>query len=206
MSLSHCLRLHLYATNGALSQTLGCLPTWEKGSHLPPGTTKLGNLRDSHNPSQLPLLNQIFGILLLCVQPTQGCQKCDRVHRYTRWIGGLSHQSSNLSHLHNLLQKVVIHALLDTGFKEMQVVTYLTNCQTTKIVLTKVFPKSLGACTWINKVDSPSWIYSCSMRGTDMTRVEGQWLINRPSHSVPDTQMTAPEAWASSPYKLPSPQ
>ena len=29
-------------------------PTWEKGSHLPPGTTKLGNLRDSHNSITAP--------------------------------------------------------------------------------------------------------------------------------------------------------
>ena len=111
--------------------------------------------------------------------------------RYTRWIGGLSRQSSDLSHLHNLLQKVVIHALLDTGFKGIQVVNYLTNCQTTKVVLTKVFPKSLGACTWINKVHSSSRIYSCSMRGTDIAGVEGWWLNKGPNHSVPEIQMTA---------------
>ena len=69
---------------------------------------------------------------------------CDRVHRDARWIGGLSHQSSDLSHLHNLLQKVVIHALLDTGFKGMQIVTYLTNYQTTKVILTKEFPERSG--------------------------------------------------------------
>ena len=40
--------------------------TREKGSHLPSGTTKLGNLRDGYDPSQLPLPNQIFGIPLLC--------------------------------------------------------------------------------------------------------------------------------------------
>ena len=44
---------------------------------------------------------------------------CDRLHRDARWIGGLSHQSSDLSHLCNLLQRVVIHALLNTGFKGM---------------------------------------------------------------------------------------
>ena len=111
--------------------------------------------------------------------------------RYARWIGGLSHQSSDLSHLCNPLQNVVNCALLDTMYKGIQVATYLTNCQTTKITLTKVFPKSLGACTWINKVDSSSWIYSCSTRGTNIAEVEGQWLNNRPNHSVPDTQMTA---------------
>ena len=30
------------------------------------------------------------------------------------------------------------------------------------------------------------------MRGTDIAGVEGQWLINRPKRSVPETQMTAP--------------
>ena len=113
------------------------------------------------------------------------------MHRYTRWIGRLSHQSSDLSCPHYLLWKVVICALLETRFKGIQVVTYPTNCQTTKIALTKVFPKSLGACTWINKVDSSSWIYSCSTRGTNIAKVEGWWLDNRPNHSVPDTQTTA---------------
>ena len=169
-------------------------PTWEKGNHLPPRTTKLGNLRDGHEPSQLPLPNQIFRILLLCFwELPQGHQKCDRVHRYARWIGRLSHQSNNLSHPHNLLWKVVIHALLDTRFKGMQVVTYPTNCQTTEVVPTQKIPqKDLGTCTWINKVHSSSWLYSCSTRGTDIAREEGQWLINRPNHSVPETQTTAP--------------
>ena len=113
------------------------------------------------------------------------------MHRYARQIGGLSHQSSDLSCLRNPLWKVVIRALLDTEFKGIQVVTYPTNCQTTKVMLTKVFPKSLGACTWINKVNSSSRIYSCSIRGTDIARVEGQWLNNGPNHSVPETHMTA---------------
>ena len=117
--LSCCLGLHLYTTNGALSQTWRCLLNRGKGSHLPPGTTKLGNLRDSRDASQLPMLNQIFRILLLYVESTQGCQKCDRVHRDAMWIGGLSHQSSDLSCLCNPPQKVVICALLNTGFKGM---------------------------------------------------------------------------------------
>ena len=40
-----------------------------------------GNLRDGHNLSQLPLPNHFFRILPLCIKPTQGCQKCDRLHR-----------------------------------------------------------------------------------------------------------------------------
>ena len=54
-----------------------------------------------------------------------------------------------------------------------------------------MFPKSLGACTWINKVNSSSRIYSCSMRGTNIAEVEGKWLNKWPNHSVPETQMTA---------------
>ena len=65
---------------------------------------------------------------------------CDRsywsshvVHRYTRWIGELPHQTCNLSHLCNLLWKVVICALLNTGFKGIWVVTYLTNIRQLKL-------------------------------------------------------------------------
>ena len=68
------------------------------------------------------------------------------VHRYARWIGGISHQSSDLSHPCNLLWKVVICALLNTRFKGMQVVTHLTNYQTTKVMSTKKFPKRV----WIH--------------------------------------------------------
>ena len=56
-----------------------------------------------------------------------------------------------------------------------------------------MFPKSLGACTWINKVHSSSRIYSYSMRGTNIAGVEGPWLNNGPKMDpMPETQMTAP--------------
>ena len=38
---------------GSLSD-VGIPPTWEKGSHLPPGTTKLGKLRDSQYSAAAP--------------------------------------------------------------------------------------------------------------------------------------------------------
>ena len=41
---------------GSLSD-VGTPPTWEKGSHLPPGTTKLGNLRDGHDSATAPTAN-----------------------------------------------------------------------------------------------------------------------------------------------------
>ena len=71
---------------------VGTPPTWEKGSHLPPGTTKLGKLRDSCNSAAAPTARPDPGFsswLGGCwsVEPTQWCQKCDSssgVHRYTR--------------------------------------------------------------------------------------------------------------------------
>ena len=96
---------------------VGMPPTWEKVVTYLLEPPDFGNKRDSHDPSQLPLPNQTFRILPLCFKPTQGHKKCDRLHRDARWIGGLSHQSSNLSCLCNPLQKVVVHARSDTGFK-----------------------------------------------------------------------------------------
>ena len=95
---------------GSLSD-VGMSPTWEKGSHLPPGTTKLGKLRDRHDSATAPTAKPDLGFFSLLggccsVEPTQGCWKGDRwVHRYTRWTGRLSHQTSNLSHPHNLWPK-----------------------------------------------------------------------------------------------------
>ena len=69
---------------------------------------------------------------------------CDRVHRDTRWIGGLSHQSSDLSHLCSQLQKVVICASSDTRLKWIYIESYLANQQTTKVMLTKGVPNKSG--------------------------------------------------------------
>ena len=104
----NCILVTLFGTpfifhqQGSLSD-VGTPPTWEKGSHLPPGTTKLGKLRDGHDSTTAPTAKPDLGFSSLLggcqsVEPTQGCQKCDRVlHRYTRWTGRLSHQTSNLS-------------------------------------------------------------------------------------------------------------
>ena len=56
---------------------------------------------------------------------------CHRSHRDARWIGGLSQQSSNLSHLCYLLQKVVVCACSNTRFEWHKVVNKLANLQTT---------------------------------------------------------------------------
>ena len=83
--------------------SVGMLLTWKKVVTYLLKLPDFGNLRNGHKPSQLPLLNQTFRILPFCFRLTQGCQKCDRSHRNAMWIGGLSHQSSNLSHLCYLL-------------------------------------------------------------------------------------------------------
>ena len=106
---------------------VGMPSTWEKVVTYLLEPLDFSNLRDGHKPSQLPLPNQIFRILPLCIELTQGCLKCDRSHRDTRWISGLSHQSSNLSHLHNPLLKVVICACSNTGFEWHKVVNYPAN-------------------------------------------------------------------------------
>ena len=36
----------------------GMPPTWKEGRHLPPGTTKLGNLRDGCNSTTAPTAKQ----------------------------------------------------------------------------------------------------------------------------------------------------
>ena len=106
---------------------MGMPPTWEKVVTYLLEPPDFGNLGNGHNLLQLLLPNQIFRILPLCIKPTQGCQKCDRMHRDAKWIGGLSNQSSNLSCLCNLQQKSVIHACSDTVFEGIQIVNYLVS-------------------------------------------------------------------------------
>ena len=127
-------------------------PTWEKGSHLPPGTTKLGKLRDSHNSATAPTAKSDPGSSSLLggcwsVKPTQGCQKCDSsvgVHKYTRWTGRLTDQTSNLSHPSNPLPEGC-----DLCFAWYQVQGDVGSGlpsyhQTTKVTLTEGSPERSG--------------------------------------------------------------
>ena len=63
---------------------MGMPPTWEKVVTYLLKPLDFGNLRDGHELSQLPLPNQIIRNLPLYIEPTQGCQKCDRSHRDAR--------------------------------------------------------------------------------------------------------------------------
>ena len=63
---------------------IGMLRTWEKVVTYLPEPLDFGNLRDGRKLSQLLLPNQTFRILPLCFEPSQGHQKCDRLHRDAR--------------------------------------------------------------------------------------------------------------------------
>ena len=58
-SLPQSLGIHFYATNRGSCTNVGMPPTREKGSHLPPRTTKLCNLRNSCDSITAPTVNQI---------------------------------------------------------------------------------------------------------------------------------------------------
>ena len=44
----------------------------------------------------------------------------------------------------------------------------------------------------------------CSMRGTDIAKIEGLWLVNRPKCSVSEDQDDSPEVQLCSPFIVPS--
>ena len=166
-SLSHCFgTLFICHQWGSLSD-VGMPPTWEKGSHVPPGTTKLGNLRDSGNSATAPTAKPDLGFSssmlgeYWSVEPTQGCQKCDRC--CTGTLDGLVGSHTRLviyPALTICCRRVVICASLDTGFKGMQVVTCPANIKQLKSYWLKGPQKGLGTCTWINKTHSSFWLCS----------------------------------------------
>ena len=69
-----CILVTLFGTPfichqwGSLSD-IGMPPTWEKGSHLPPGTTKLGNLRDGHDSITAPTFKPDLGCFSSVLSP-----------------------------------------------------------------------------------------------------------------------------------------
>ena len=44
----------------------------------------------------------------------------------------------------------------------------------------------------------------CSMRGTEIAKIEGLWLVNRPKCSVSEDPDNSPEVWVCSPFIVPS--
>ena len=100
-SLPRSLGICFYATNGGSCTYVGMPPTREKGSHLPPRTTKLCNLRNSHDSITAPTVNQIWDSLLSMKDDAMLSPPRDArnvmvlshlvgLHRYTRLRVGLT--------------------------------------------------------------------------------------------------------------------
>ena len=64
-SLPRSLGIRFYATNRGSCTNVGMPPTREKGSHLPPRTTKLCNLRNGHDSVTAPLLTRSGTLFLV---------------------------------------------------------------------------------------------------------------------------------------------
>ena len=93
--LPQSLGICFYATNGGSCTYVGMPLTREKGSHLPPRTTKLCNLRNGHDSFTAPTVNQIWDSLLgmkddAMLSPPRDTRNVlilphlVRLHRYTR--------------------------------------------------------------------------------------------------------------------------
>ena len=100
-SLPQSLGICFYTTNRGSCTYVGMPPTREKGSHLPPRTTKLCNLRNSHDSVTAPTVNQIWDSLLgmkddAMLSPPRDTRNVMvlphlvGLHRYTRLRVGLA--------------------------------------------------------------------------------------------------------------------
>ena len=191
---------------------VGMPPTWEKGSHLTPGTTKLGKLRDGHYSTAAPTAKPDLGSSSLLggcwsLVPTQGCQKCDSsmgVHRYTRCTGRLSHQTSNLSCPSNPLLEGC-----DPCFPWYQVQGDVGSDlpgyhKTTKVTLTEGSPERSGYMHMHKQVTHSILIMLFSTGSTETAEVEGLWLVNRPKCLVPENPDDSPKVQLCSPFTVPS--
>ena len=137
------------------------------------------------------------------MEPTQGCQKCDSsmgVHRYTRWTGRISHQTSNLSCPCNLLPEGC-----DPCFTQYQVQgdagsDLPSYHQITKVTLTESSPERSGYMHMDKQVTHSILGMLFSMRGTKTAKVEGLWLVIRPKLLVPEDPDDSPKVWLCSPF------
>ena len=126
------------------------------------------------------------------------------VHRYTRWTGRLSHQTSDLSNPCNPLLKGC-----DPCFTQYQVQGGVGSDlpgyhQTTKVTLTEGSPERSGYMHMDKQVTQSILVMLFSTRGTKTAGVEGMWLVNRPKHLVPEYPDDSPEVQLCSPFIVPS--
>ena len=132
------------------------------------------------------------------------CNSSVGMHRYTRWTGRLSHQTSNLSHPCNLLLEGC-----DLCFTQYQVQgdagsDLPSYHQITKVTLAESSPERSGYMYMDKQVTHSILGMLFSMRGTKTAEVEGLWLVNRPKCLVPEDPDDSPEVWLCSPFIVPS--
>ena len=133
------------------------------------------------------------------------CDSSLGVHRYTRWTGRLSHQTSNLSHPCNLLLEGC-----DLCFAQYQVQAEVGSDlpsyhQTTKVTLTEGSPERSGYMHIDKQVTHSILGMLFSTRGTETAKVEGLWLVNRPKFLVPEDTDDSPKVQLCPPFIVPSP-
>ena len=83
-------------------------------------------------------------------------------------------------------QRVVICASLNTRFKRDVGSDLPGYHQTTTVTLTWGSPERSGYMHMDKQVTHSILVMLFSMRGTETAEVEGQWLVNRPKHLVPE--------------------
>ena len=187
---------------GSLSDVL-TPPTWEKGSHLPPGTTKLGKLRDGHDFTTVPTAKPDLGYSSLLEGAEVESTPRDARNVTVPWGGtgmldGLAGSHTRLAiylALAICYQRVVIHASANTRFKGEVGSDLPSYHQTTKVTLTESYPERSGYMHMDKQVTHSILVMLCSMRGTKTAKVEGLWLINRPKCLVPEHTDDSPEVW-----------
>ena len=132
------------------------------------------------------------------------CDSSVGVHRYTRWTGRLSHQTSNLSHPCNLLLEGC-----DPCFTQYQVQgdagsDLPSYHQISKVTQTESSPERSGYMHMDKQVTHSILGMLFSMRGSETAEVEGLWLVNRPKCLVPEDPDDSPKVWLCSPFIVPS--
>ena len=125
-------------------------------------------------------------------------------HRYTRWTGRLSHQTSNLSHPCHSLPKGC-----DPCFTQYQVQGDAGSDppgyhQTTKVTLTESSPERSGYMHIDKQVTRSILVILFSSKGTKTAEVQGLWLANGPKCLVPEYPDDRPEVQMCSPFIVPS--
>ena len=101
-------------------------------------------------------------------------------------------------------QRVVFHASLDIRFKGMQMATYPTNVKQQKSHLTISSPERSGCMHMDKQITQCILVMLCSTRGTEISKVEGLWLVNRPECSISEDPDDSPEVQVCSPFIVPS--